>query len=170
MTRVREVCDSAAGTLRTISAGRFTADYHDGLSDEEKAKRVTTNPRFDVRATGLERNPSSPPTLHSLSFYDIEIAIEVSRPLSFSEATSDALRDDVLALAMQDGDVLAQALGYPGNLTTTSGGTATNLISGLLTHLGSEAGRTQTPTGDRPGLATTIHRFRGTAHVTQATS
>lgn len=170
LTRIREVLESGAGVLRTIASGTYYGDFHEGLSEQEQARRALTKPRYDVRAVSLTRNEASPPNMHSLGLKNIEIEVKVTRNLTFSEATADALRDDMLALAIQDGDVISQALGYTANLATTTSGTATGLVSGVLEYEGSDIGEVETPDGDRPGRAETLHRFTGRVAITQATS
>lgn len=167
-TRVRAVLAGSAGTVRTIASTRFLGDMPDGLSDEEKAIRATVKPRYEVVTRDLGYSEASPPRLHSVAIKRIGVQVTITRPYSFTEATSDTARDDATSLAAQDFDALSQALGFPGNVTIA--GTDTVVVSGLLTPDGEPDYRAQMPDGDRPGLITTVCNFTGTVIVTQATS
>lgn len=167
IARVRAIIDSGAGSIRTIDTARFRADYHAGLSDQEKAKRAVAaapNGVYDVTARPLGRNGASPPLNHSLELVDVEVVVTVARAATFSEATKDATRDAGIAAAGADFDYLNQALGYPGNVT------GAGLVSNLLRADGSPTFNIRTPGNGQPGLIETVTRFRGIAVVQQATS
>lgn len=166
-TRVRQVLAGSAGTVRTIDSTRFLADYHDGLSDQETALRAVVKPRYDVLVYDDGPSDSSPPLLHSVAIKNIRVVVKLVRSFTFSEATSDSVRDDQTSLATQDYDAISQALGYPGNVTITS--STTSIVSNLLTPDGCDHD-VQSPDGDRPGLIRTTCTFKGHAIVTQATS
>lgn len=168
LTAVRDVLDAAAGSLRTISSTRFDGDAYESLSDEEKSRRATDRPVFDVRITSLRRNSASPPTNGSLAIYTIGVEVLVFRHIGNAEKLVPATRDTAAGLAIEDADVIAQALEYPGNLTTDSGSHATGLVGGLLQHESSELRRVDLA-DDRPGLIETAHVFRGYVTVTQTT-
>ena len=169
LTRVREVVDDAAGSLRTISSTRFGESFYIEMSDDEQSRKAVSGPKYDVRMTGLERHPASSPVNGSTALYNVEIEVTVARHLNVAHAVIDANRDTILAAAMEDGDHIAQALMYPGNLSTTTGGTSTGLASGMLQFEGSD---TEVILGaaSEPSLVRSVHRFRGVAVVTLATS
>ena len=166
LTRVREVVDDAAGLLRTISATRFAEVFYPEMSGEEQARRVVTAPAFDVRLGKVSRNPSTPPVSGSLVIYDFELTVHVSRFLNVEHALTDSTRDAVLAAAIVDGDMLMQALSYPGNLTTTLLGTATGILSGCLIPDDSSVDELSLSPDGQPSRVGTTHRFHGYASVT----
>jgi len=167
-TQVRSVIAAGAGTVRTIATARFLGDLPPGLTPQQVALRSVVKPRYDVITRDLGYSEASPPRLHSIAIKHFAVEVRVVRPYTFSEATSDSVRDDAMALAAQDFDVLSQALGYPGNVTIS--GTDTIVVSGLLEPDGEPSFEPVMPDGDRPGSITTVCTFKGTAIVTQATS
>lgn len=168
-TRVREVLQSAAGNLRTITLGTFSGDMPEGLTDMEAARRSAIVARVEARMTGMSRSASAPTTLSNVAQYDVEMRVRVTRVLDRTAEIDDATRDAAKAAAMRDADVLAQALGYPGNLSTTAAGTATGIISGLLTYRDS-ASSVRGPVDDGAGVIETDHRFTAIVRSSPATS
>lgn len=169
ITAVRDVVNSAAGSLRTISATRFDGGVYEGMSDEALSLRAVVRPVFDIRVTGLTPHPASPPRNSSLAIYTIVLEVVVTRHINAEHKLIDASRDSAAGLAATDGDVIAQALEWPGNLAQDSGGNATGLIGQNLEYRGSDLRRFQLA-DNRPGLIETAHRFSGFVKVTQATS
>lgn len=163
ITRVKEVCDSAAGQIRLITNTRFTGDWHDELPIDEQVKRASTGPRFDVSFGAIKPNEASPPTTGNLFIYDVEIFVSVARHMWLSEQLTE-VRDQVFALSLQDADVLRQALTYAGNLTETEAGTPTGLASGRLDWKESNQAEVEyAPAGGC--VVKTIHKFTGIAIV-----
>lgn len=170
LTRVREVIEDSAGTLRTVPAARFLGDLPEGLSEDAEAMRAISKPRVETSMVSVKRSPSSPPVIGSLLIYEIELAVRVIRVVTTLEQLSDDDRVALQALAFEDCDVIRQALEYPGNLTATTGGTATGLCSGLLRHVSSRAApmRRRVDGGAQPLDVT--HTFVGVATAAAATS
>lgn len=172
LTAVRGVLESAEGTLRTIAATRFHGGLPEGLDGSEESLRALERARCEpfVRVVGPHAtNFVANSNLHLL---DVEVTVRVARHLGPEHRLTDATRDTVIALAAEDADVIRQALTYPGNLTQTSGGTATNLVSNLLTYEGSDDPRIEYDDADSSegGRVITVHRFTGIVKVTQAVS
>ncbi len=166
LIRMREVIEGAAGTLRTITALTFEGGLPPGLDTNEEARRAMLNSSgqsvpVESRIVSVKRSPASPPVIGNLALYDVEIEVRAVYPVTTVSTLTDATRDSVAGLAAQHADMLAQALGYPGNLTTTTAGAATNVISGMLAYVGSEYAWA----GDagKGGTLTGRHRFKCTA-------
>lgn len=170
VTRVREVVDDGAGTLRTISSSRFGEKLFREMPDANQSRLAVSGPKFDVRLTRIERHPNTPPVGGSLALYNVEVEVTVARHLNVTHAIIDANRDTILAAAIEDGDHIAQALMYPGNLTQTAAGAATGLASGLLVFDSSDSEVVLSDAAATPSLVRSTHRFRGVAVVTLATS
>lgn len=160
LTAVRQVVDSAHGSLRTIPAARFTDALHEGVSEEELARRgIVAGKPFRVRIAGMRRNPSSPPILGSVLLYDVDWEIVVSRTVGPAEQVSADTMATLEALALEDADVLRQALCTPPNLATTSASAATGFCGDALVYVDTRAVlRTSRPPSKAQRFET-IHRF-----------
>ncbi|AKF08887.1 hypothetical protein [Sandaracinus amylolyticus] len=132
LQRVREVIEDSAGTLRTTPPDRFDGDAPGGLGDEAILTRALVRPRVEARITTQRPSPASPPVGGNIRFYDVVFVVRVTRVVTPIEQLSDDDRDALFALCAEDVDVIAQALGYPGNLSATEGGTPTDIMSGVL--------------------------------------
>lgn len=167
LTRVREVLEDSAGTLRTVPSGRFTGDLPEGLSESAEQRRALTAPRVAVSLTALSRSRFSPPSTGNFLLYDLAVEVRVIRLLTRDEQLDPALLTELQAAAAGDADVIRQALEYPGNLASTSGGEATDLVSGLLTFSGSRT-RVRRQVNQGAQLLETIHSFTGKAKARPA--
>jgi len=134
--RIREVLEQSAGTLRTVPSGRFQGDWPQGLSDATQARIVFANPRVRVNLESFSRSQYSPPINGNIVIYDIGVSVIVARLFDREKQITSDDYDAVQAYAAEDTDVIRQALEWPGNLTTTSTGSATDLISGMLAFIG----------------------------------
>ena len=167
--RVREVIEGAAGSLRTITAGTYAGDMPEGNSDMDLARGAIAKPTVEALVTSAGRSASSPPVIGNLALYDLELRVRVVRIIDRTMQINDTLRDAAKALAFQDADVLAQALGFPGNLSTTAAATATGIVSGLFTYRGSQSS-VRGPVDDVASIIETDHRFTAIARSTPAVS
>lgn len=168
-TRVREVLQENAGTLRKVAASTFGGDLTEGVGDPELARRGVTIARIEARMVNMKRSASSPPTIGNLALYDSEWVVRVVRTLDRTTQIDDDTRDAVKALALLDADVLAQALGFPGNLTATTAATATGIVSGLMSYVSSSSS-VRGQVDDGAGVIETDHRFTAILRATPATS
>lgn len=167
LARIEQVLVDSLGSVRTVPTDRFQADAYAGQPDAEAAIRALVVPTVDVEIVA-QRPHRSPPTMHSMQLRELDVVVTVTRATDATAKIDAATRRALRALAATDADVCAQALGYPGNLTTTSAGTATGLVTGLLTYLDSvTATRFE---GETSARTVSTHRFRGIANITQATS
>lgn len=132
LTRIREVIEDSRGILRTTPAARFTGDLPEGLEEVEEARRGVIGPRVGANIVGLAPSAAAPPVMGNVMLTDVDIDVSVVRTVTPLEQLDDDSSDALRALAAIDAEVLRQALGYPGNLTTTQAGTATGIVSGLL--------------------------------------
>lgn len=140
VTRLREVMEDSWGAARQIPTDRFTGSLPEGLSDEEQMRRAFGAPRIRADLSVLGRSRYSPPILGNFIIYDVRFSIVTLRTVARVEQIDDASNDAIMALAYADADVLRQALEYPGNLSTTQAGAATDLVSGMLCHESSSIG------------------------------
>jgi len=166
LIRIREVLESGAGTLRTISSGTNVANPP-GLDTNEESRRAGVAPvtgsgfPVEARILSVKRSPSGYSVIGNLALYDFEAEVRAVYPVNTKTTLSSAARDRITGIAAKHADVFAQALGYPGNLTTTTAGSPTDVISGLLTYLSSDyvwAGN-----AGEGGTLTARHRFKGIA-------
>ena len=173
LVRMREVLEAGAGTLRTITSGTNVA-LPPGLGMNEESRRanvpLVTGSGFPVesRIVSVKRSAASPPVIGNLALYDFEAEVRAVYPVGTKATLSSSTRDQAAGIAAKHADVFAQALGYPGNLTSTTAGAATNVISGLLSYVGSEyvwAGA-----AGEGGTLTGRHRFKGIAKSVPAVS
>lgn len=169
LTRVREVLEDSAGTLRTVPAARFLGDLPEGLSEDAEALRAISKPRVEAAFTAMKRSAASSPVIGSLLLYDVEIAVRIVRVVTTLEQLSDDDRVALQALALEDCDVVRQALEFPGNLTSTTGGTATGLCSGLLRY-GASKVVVKRAVNDGAQPIETVHTFTGVVQASAATS
>ena len=173
LVRMREVLESGAGTLRTIASGLMT-DLPPGLTDEEQSRRglvpLATGAGFPVsaRIVSVKRSLSSPPVIGNIALYDIEAEVAMVYPIVTKVTLTTSMRDQAFGIAASHADKVAQALGYPGNLTQTTAGASTGLVSGLLSYVGSSYAWA----GDagKGGTLTARHRFKGIAQSAPAVS
>jgi hypothetical protein len=130
--RIREVIEDSAGTLRTVPASRFGGEVPTGLDDESVLAKAADKPRVETVITSIKPSTATPPVIGNVRLYDVVFKTKITRLVTPLEQVSDDDRDALIASVAVDADVLGQALGYPGNLTTTTAGTATDIVSGLL--------------------------------------
>lgn len=168
LTRVREVCEgTVAITGREIDSARFTGEYGINEDRAEMTRRAMVIPRYDVRIESVEAHPAQPPTLTTLLLYKVMLSVKVIRHFQHVHLLSDTLRDDVLALAIQDGDVLGQAFHVPTVCNTTVNGDSTGIISGLLRHESTTIGELSMTPGQEPYFIETLHSFSCAVQVSQ---
>lgn len=163
LTRVREVMTTTAGIVKPIPANRFFGELQEGISDEEASRRAVPYARYDARVRNLGPHPNSPPSLHSLVLYKIEVEIVVVRHYDAQHAVIDATRDTTVALMAQDADVISQPLTFLNNLLATNDGDMTGLVSGCLKYEGSEV--TRSDSSNNAGVLEAVHRFSGVVTV-----
>lgn len=158
VTRIREVCEAATDSLRPVPVDRFTESYSQA-QDVAQARRATVNPTYDVSITnGPNPHKSSPTEQSAIAIYDLEIRIDVIRAFDLTGTLDDAVRDEVLGLAVQDGDVLQQAFSTYGNLRSTSDDDDTGIVSGVMKYQGSSSD-VRLSEGAGNMVAKTSHRF-----------
>jgi len=167
-TRVSEVLKEAAGTLRTITAGTYLGTP-EGEGDMDSARGAVEKALIQARPIATRRSKASPPIYSNLVLYEQEWRIRVIRLLSRTTQIDDDARDAATALAALDCDVLRQALEFPGNLSTTTAGTPTGIVSGMMTYVDSTHD-VRGPVDDGASIIETDHRFTCVLRATPATS
>jgi hypothetical protein len=130
--RIREVIEDSAGTLRTVPASRFGGEVPTGLDDESVLAKAADKPRVETTIADMKASNATPPVMGNVALWDVVFSTKVTRIVTPLEQVSDDDRDTLMASVATDVDVIRQALGFPGNLTTTTAGTATDIVSGLL--------------------------------------
>jgi len=164
LTRIRAVLEAGAGSLRTIASTRFDGGLWDDLDADEQSKRATYRPITEASITALAPHDARCSVLTNVGILAIEVTVKVVRHVGPEHMATDALRDDVKALAVSDADVIAQALGYPGNLDRAT----TGIISGLLAHESSDVELSLPSDASGPGTVTTSHQFTGAVQTAPA--
>lgn len=166
LTRMREVIDGDVTASCAIPAGTFGGSLPPGIGDTEASRRAMNVPRYDVRLLGVEPHPSRPPNADSLGLYVVRVAVAVIQHVYLDRAINDDERHSYYAaLATQYGDMLTQALIYPGNLHRVfATGLDTGLVGGCLRSDGIRVIRFEMP-GQGPGLIESEHDFWGVIAV-----
>jgi hypothetical protein len=118
----------------------------------------------------MVRSAASPPVTGNFLIYEVTIDVRIVRTITTLEQVSDDDDETLRALAFEDCDVVRQALEYPGNLTTTTAGVATDLASGLLSHVRSTQQRVRGAVNSGAQTVETTHRFTGYAFARPAVS
>ena len=168
-TRLREVLEDGYGSLRTITADTYGGNLPEDFTGQGDSVRSLGQPQVECLITKGARSPSSPMTKSNVALYLVDVRVRVVRRLSADVQISETARDTIKAAAAADIDVIAQALGWPGNLTTTSAGAATGLVSGLLTHKESSTD-VRSVVEDGASIVETLHLFTGTLQSAPAVS
>lgn len=168
LTRVREVVEDAAGALRVITADTYRPGAHETLGEDAVSTQALVKPRAEARFVSVDPHDARPPEQGSFTLYALELEVTVTRYVGAEHALLDDVRTALRAVAAEDASRLKQALGWPGNLTATTAGTATGLVSGMLRHTGSAVGDLKTTEGQN-GRIVTVHSFEGAARVATAT-
>lgn len=162
LTRIRGVVVDGLGSTRTIDATRFDSGNYKGQPEAEQSKLGMVNPRAEVRLVNMEAAKGITPSMPGdCIIYLLAFEISVVRHVDQYHKLTASARDSVNALAFTDGDLLAQALTYPGNVPSGS----TGIVSECLQYNGSSPGIVNLEEG-KPGLIETVHRFTGYARVT----
>lgn len=168
-TRLREVLQDGAGSLRAITANTFGGNLPDGFSPNGDAVRSVALPQVECLISDIERSPNSPPLVGNVALYKISVRVRVVHRMPSWAQVSETDRDAVKANAAEAADQIAQALSWPGNLAATSGGTSTGLVSGMLSHIKS-ATQPVSVVDDGAAILATEHLFTGTLRSAPAVS
>lgn len=115
---IHEALRDSAGVLRTVPLDRFRGDAPAGLSDSAQTMRALVAPRLAASVPSVRRHPQSPLSNGSILLYSIGVEIRVVRTVTHIAQLSDSAHDALAALALEDCDVIRQALEYP-NLRVT---------------------------------------------------
>lgn len=158
--RIREIVNDGAGSVRAISASRFKGGMHEGLDDAHLSHlgKMAQKPA-EVAIVAVRPHDQKIVVGGSVQLHYVDIEIRVVRALTFKGRVNDDTRDAIRALSAQDASALEQALEWPPNLETTTGGQSTDLLACMF------AG-SRNPVVGLEGTSMridTIHRFEGTA-------
>lgn len=168
LERVRELLEDGYGSIRAISSSRFQGGLHDGLPNETLPRlgELSQKP-IEASITGVSRHPQRLTIVGDVQIERFTLEVRVVRALATPTQVNDALRDDVKALAVEDSDVIKQALEWPANLTSTQGGTTTDCKALIFDN---SRPRVRVNKTGAAMFVDTIHTFTGTAVSRPATS
>ena len=153
-----------------MPVGRFLGDWPQGLSDPTQARLTFANPRVRVNLDALTRSQYSPPINSNIIIYDVDVSIVVARLLDREKQLVSDDYDTVQAAAIEDTDIIRQALEWPGNLTTATVGGATDVVSGMLAFIGPSTSQTVGLIDQGAQRLETTNRFSGYIIARAATS
>ena len=128
ITAIEELIEGSLGSIRTVAASSF------GPGHTPWYGQVVSEPRYDIQIINTLPHPASPVSAISDRRIDtLVIQIDLRHQLKsrIQESERSATRATVLGAV----DEVVQALHYPGNLTETSTGSPTYIISGMLMNL-----------------------------------
>lgn len=132
---IANVLEGTVGTTRTVEEGKFLRGVFDGQNVRAQkalaSQKQDADHRFDVSVSPLRSHSASAVSAISSRRIDT-LAVVVTVTTSTKTRVEAEARDDVLANIASDCDDAIQALSYPGNLASTLGGVATNVVSGLM--------------------------------------
>ena len=169
LTRVREVLEDGEGAVRAVTAGAYVAGTHTALDALADSAASIGKPTVEASITARVRHPSSPPRQSSYTLEQITVEVRVVRPFDGITDLNVTARTALNALAPSDGFDIAQALGWPGNMTATEAASETGLVSGQLFDLGTSVASIEYTSGQNGRLVTT-HQFSGIVRVVTPTS
>ena len=169
MTRIREVLEDGAGSVRAITANTYAGGLSSVTNANALGIRSMIKPRVESRIIEMRPHPASPPIGGSLVLRSVTVDVRIVRAFTGRHELNDATRDALHAVASTDADVVAQALTWPGNLTATAAAAPTGLVSGCLRYASSSLGTVEAD-GASDGRIVTTHRFTGIAQIAAATS
>ena len=158
---LRELVLGEIGSVRTVASTRFLLGVHED-KPAEQFHRSVERARIEVTIEVPEFVPLG--SVYCDTGLE-EAEVEITTTRASTHQVLDIARHELRALALDDLSVLRDALTYPGNLTTTSDGVATGILSGCLVPV---PGGDQEFDSDRK-LLTTTTRFRATLQRTLAT-
>lgn len=167
-TRISEVLTGVASGVRAMTAGELSDDLAPGASDVTASQRAAVVPRFTI-AIDYEPSAERPQGPGTMALDGIVVTI-VMTALHASQALSRVDYDATKALIAELGAQTRAAFSWPGKLTTTSAGTATGIVSGVLRWDGTRVSRDTPPEPNAPGggLYVVEHRFSGVVRSTLA--
>lgn len=135
-TAIRECLTGVLAGTRAPTLGYASDDLFAGASEYTRAMRAVIKPTFDIRVTAIPRQEDTPNEVSNIRLYKPAIAITTTYKL-IDEVNFVQDYENVKAQAETDVDVFTRALGFPGAIYQTSGGTLTGIVSGLLRSTGS---------------------------------
>lgn len=122
LAAIREVAQGA-GSVRTVATDVHLRAY--AAEPAQEAARALVKPGISVTLDERVHPQKSWSELASLKSIDIGVSVRIEWPVPFE--LNDQAREDMRAAAWNFEDELRSALQRPGNLRTTSAGTATRI-------------------------------------------
>ena len=131
---IRDVCLGVSGSVRTVQSGALRERAYPSTVEHEAA-RVLVGARFEPTVSKIIVSKSSPWENSPVRLLDIEVRIRTE--WTTAHELIDAQRLAARARAISLLEDMRAALMRPGNLTTSSDGSATGIVSGCMhTHDG----------------------------------
>ena len=158
---MRELVLGKIGSVRTVASTRFLLGVHEERPAEQ-AHRSRAAPRIEIKITVPDFVPLGS-VYCDTGLESAEVEVIVTR--ASTHEVLDEARHELRELGFDDISILRDALTWPNNLTTTSDGVSTGLLSGCLVSI---------PGGDQEydsarKLLTTSARFTATLERSLAT-
>ena len=140
---LREVLEGTATGVRAITPGLLSCDVAQGTADLTLSLRTASAARVEIAIAYpmLEDRPQQP---SNIWMRGIEVTLTYSYLLE-SQSLLPTEYAAVKAAAASSTDLVAQALAWPGKLTTTVGSVATGIVSGVLMWQGTTVTRDDAP-------------------------
>lgn len=127
ITAIEEICTGEIGAVETVAAGALQLGAYASANDEAKIGRAFQNPRCEITVKQWKATDLTP-RFSDTAIHEIEVDIAIHVTTGFE--LNDTNRATARALMMTLGERVAAACTRPGNMSTTSTGGATGLISG----------------------------------------
>jgi len=165
LTRIREVLEQAAGSLRVIPTDTYHGGLWGDLSADEQSRRATWRPLTEARITSIEPHGARCSVTSNVGLLALEVEVLVTRHVGPEHMAQDTIRDFTSGAAATDADVVTQALGYPGAMDRAT----TGVVGGLLSYVSSETAIELATSDGSPGRLITTIIFGAVVQTAQAT-
>lgn len=166
--RLREVIDDGLGSVRTVPNDRIAGNLPAGLTPTAQFERTINRPRFDCLVTHVTPSDDSPPgAVGSIALLDVEFELRFVYALPLMESP-DEERDNARAIALEDMDLVRQALEWHDQLSATDAGVSTQIIRGSVRMVSFDVSNESFAPDQQ--VMRTVHRYTSTVQITQATS
>lgn len=132
-TAIIELLEGTIGSVRTVTAGQFTADVFEAQDDIAKQglSLADRTQHFDVQIAPLRSNDATPIAANgSFRLSNLLVTIPVWRHANAENRRTQRFAD--LAEFENALDTAQQALAFTDNLATTSSAQSTGIVNGLL--------------------------------------
>ena len=130
-TAIREVVRGELGVVRTVPDDAFAEGNFDGLEERARQRRAFEKKGVDVAFRSPERTDALGPPDANLEILRLEVDLVLTH--SPRHRVEEEERHAIRAEVSDDVVTVRRALSRSGQMVTTAAGTATGLVSGMLT-------------------------------------